>query len=106
MDPNVSLASLLTPGGIIIAGLVVTTLVQTLKGVFPAVDARVSGALLAFIASAILYVFVGLATSVATLDAGFVVFMAWLACASAAVGIKASVDHAMVQSSTAKPPRA
>lgn len=98
-----TLGSLLTPQGIITAGLIVTTLVATLKGVFPTIDARISGALMSFIISAILYVFVGLATSVATLDAAFVVFTAWLAVSSAAIGIKAGLDHAAVQSAKADP---
>lgn len=95
MDPtSITLASLLDPPGIITAGVIVTTVISLVKGVFPVLDARVSGALMAFIASAILYVFVGLATGVSTLDTGFVVFSAWLAVASTAVGIKATVDHA------------
>ena len=103
MDPNVTFASLLTPQGIITAGVIVTTLVQLLKGVFPTIDARVSGALLAFIASAVLYLLAGVATGVSTLDAGFVVFAAWLTCATSAVGIKASVDHASASGAKADP---
>lgn len=98
-----TLASLLTPQGIITAGLIVTTVVALIKGVFPFLDARVSGALMAFIVSLILYVFVGLATNVTTLDAGFVVFTAWLAVASSAIGIKAGLDHASAQSAKADP---
>ena len=90
---NITFASLLTPEGIVIAGGLITSLVELIKRVLPTIDARVSGALQAFILSAVLYVLAGIATSVGSLDAGLTVFMAWLACATAAVGINSTVTH-------------
>ena len=102
MDPtSITFADLLTQAGVVTAALIVTTLVQLIKGVFPLLDARVSGALMAFILSAVLYVFVGLATGVTSLDLGLTVFLAWLSCATSAVGIKAGIDHATTQSAKA-----
>lgn len=86
-------ASFMTPEGVIVAAGLVTVLVQLIKTVFPAIDARVSGALLAFVLTAVLYVFTALATGPATWDAGLVLFAAWLSCATSAVGIKAASDH-------------
>ena len=94
MPTSITFASLLEPTGIIVAAGLVTTLVQLIKSVFPMVDARVSGALMAFVGSALLYVLAAVSTGISTLDAGLVVFAAWLACAASAVGIKATVDHA------------
>ncbi len=93
MNVDITFASLLTPPGVIAAAGIITALVQLLKGVFPLLDARVSGALMAFVLSAVLYLLAGLSTSVGTLDAGLVVFLAWLSCATSSVGIKATVDH-------------
>jgi hypothetical protein len=92
--PAPTFASFLTPEGIIVAGGIITTLIQLIKGVFPAIDARVSGAVMAFVISAILYALVAVSTGVAGLDAGLAVFAAWLACATAAVGVYATVKHA------------
>lgn len=100
MTDGLTFASLLLPAGIIVAAGLVTTLVQLIKTVLPTVDARVSGALMAFVISAILYVLAAISTSVGTLDAGLVVFAAWLACATSAVGIKSATTHAMAQRST------
>lgn len=90
---NITFASLLTPEGLVIAGAIITSLVELIKRVMPAIDERVSGALMAFVLSAILYVLAGIATGVGTLDAGLTVFMAWLACATAAVGINSTISH-------------
>ena len=94
---NITFASLLEPAGVIVAAGIITTLVQLIKAVFPALDARVSGALMAFLASAVLYVLAGLATNVVTLDAGLLVFLAWLSCATSSVGIKSTIDHVQSQ---------
>lgn len=90
---NITFASLLTPEGIVIAGGLVTSLVELIKRVLPTIDEKVSGALLAFVLSAVLYILAAVATSVGDLDAGLVVFTAWLACALAAVGVNATVTH-------------
>lgn len=102
---NVTFASFLTADGIIAAAAAVTLLVQLIKTVAPMIDARVSGALMAFVLSAVLYVLAGISVGVPTLDAGLPVFWAWLACAAASVGIKASTDHVVaVRAGTAGTP--
>lgn len=93
----ITFASFLTPPGVVAAAAIITGLIQLLKSVLPALDARVSGALMAFIFSAILYVLTALATTVATPDAGLAVFMAWLSCATSSVGIKAVQEHVSSQ---------
>lgn len=86
-------ASFLTPQGVIVAAGLVTVLVQLIKTVFPAIDARVSGALMAFVLTAVLYLITALATAPSTWDAGLVLFAAWLSCATSAVGIKSATAH-------------
>lgn len=91
---DVTIASLVTPAGVVVAAGIVTTLIQLIKGVFPPIDAKVSGALLAFIGTAVLYVFAATSLGVSSADQGFGYFLAWLSCATAAVGIKSTFDHA------------
>lgn len=91
---DVTFASLVTPGGVVVAAGIVTPLVQLVKGVFPVLDARVSGALMAFVGTAALYAVTAGAVGVTTPDAGLGIFLAWLSCATSAVGIKAAFDHA------------
>jgi hypothetical protein len=102
LPDTITFASLLTATGAGIAAVVITTLVQLLKTVIPTLDARVSGALMAFVLSALLYLVAGIATSVATLDAGLNVFISWLTCAVAAVGAYSTVVH--VNAQRANPP--
>lgn len=90
---NLTFADLLTPTGVIGAAALITTLVELLKRTFPPIDARVSGAFLAFVFSAVLYIFAGIATRTATPDDALLVFTSWLACAVASVGIKATTVH-------------
>jgi archaellum biogenesis protein FlaJ (TadC family) len=90
---NITFADLLTPAGVTAFAAVVTTLIALLKQTFPGLDARVSGALMAFVLTAIGYVLCGAATGVPTLDAALLVFISWLGCASAAVGIHSAVQH-------------
>ena len=47
---DVTFASFLTPQGVVAAAATITVLVQLIKTVLPAIDARVSGALMAFVA--------------------------------------------------------
>lgn len=104
---NVTFADLVTPAGVIIAAGIVTSLVQLLKGAFPILDARLSGAAMAFLTSALLYVF----TTYALLSTGAIVppdgflgvFLAWLSCATSAVGIKSTIDHVGVASAKSVP---
>ena len=92
MIEGITFASLLTAAGAGIAAGLITTLVELAKRI--TVDSLpVSGAALAFGLSAILYVLVGIATGVSTLDAGLVVFVAWLTCATAAVGVHSTLRH-------------
>lgn len=86
-------ASFLTPAGVVAAAAVITALVQLVKSVSPALDARVSGAVLAFVFSAVLYLATAAATGIPTWDAGLAVFLAWLGCATSSVGIKATSEH-------------
>lgn len=88
-----TLESLLTVEGVAIGAAFVTTVVALLKNVFaryvPALDQN--GALLAFIVSAALYVLAGVATNANTLELAFAVFVAWITCATAAVGVNATI---------------
>jgi len=95
IDPtSITFAVLLTAAGTGVAAGIITALVQLLKSAFPALDARFSGAAMAFVLSAVLYVVAGAAVGVTSLDAALVVFLAWLTCAVASVGVYATVKHA------------
>jgi hypothetical protein len=99
---NITFEMLVTAAAVPIAAGIITTLVTLLKTSFPILDARVSGAAMAFALSALLYVFAGIAlrTDAWTANDALNVFLAWLAVASAAVGLKSTFDH--VTSSSAK----
>lgn len=84
---SITFAVLLTAAGTGIAAGIITALVALVERVFPNLVARLTGATVAFVLSAILYVLAGIAVGVSTLDAGLVVFVAWLTCATAAVGV-------------------
>lgn len=90
---DLTLASLLTVAGIAAGAAFTTAIVALLKGVFPGIDERVSGALMAFVITAVLYVLAGISTGAVTLDAWFAVFVAWITCATAAVGVHSTVQH-------------
>lgn len=90
---DITFASLLTPPGVVAAAAIITTLIQLLKGVFPVIDEKVSGALMAFVFSLILYVLAAIAGGLTTMDGLLLVFMAWLSCATSAVGIKSAATH-------------
>jgi hypothetical protein len=98
---DITFASLVTPAGVVVAAGIVTTLVQLIKTAFPLLGVRVSGALMAFVGTAGLYAVTAGAVGVASPDAGLGIFLAWLSCATSAVGIKAALDHA--NAVTAKP---
>lgn len=95
--------NLITPEGVVIAAGLITGLVQLLKTSFPIIDARISGASMAFVLSAVLYVVAAWALTsngvISGADGFLAVFMAWLAAATSAVGIKSSFDHATGTSS-------
>jgi hypothetical protein len=83
---DITFASLLDAAGAGVAAGIITALISVIKTSIPA-TANWHGATLAFILSAVLYVFVGLSVGVSTLDAGLGVFIAWLTCAASAVGL-------------------
>ncbi len=91
--PGLTFASLLTPEGVVAAAAFITSIVALLKYTFPPLDARISGALLAFAFSAVLYVLAAFATGANTLDAGLALFVAWVSCATGSVGIHSAVSH-------------
>lgn len=86
-------ASFLTPEGIIVAGSLITAFIALLKSVFPAIDAKVSGAIMAFILSAILYLVTALVIGLPDADAYLTLIASWLACATAAVGVHSTVKY-------------
>ena len=93
MDPidpiptSITFAVLLTAAGTGIAAGIITGFVALIARVLPTLYAKISGALLAFIVSAILYVLAAVAVGVDNLDQVLVVFIAWLTCATAAIGV-------------------
>lgn len=80
---------LTTPGGMAAAAALIMALVQILKAVAPGLFARMTGALWAFIGTAVLYVIgaVVLAPTWANANAGLAFFIAWVSCALIALGI-------------------
>lgn len=91
MDTNPTFSSFLTPEGIIVAGALITALVQLAKTVFPIINEKVSGAILAFSASALLYTATALVVGISTPDAALTVLASWIACATASVGVYSTV---------------
>ena len=82
-------AAFLTPEGLLIAAALVTSFVEVVRqGLVDFPPRRVI-----FVATAVLYVLTGIAVGVPTLDAGLVVFAAWLGCATAAIGIRSTVAN-------------
>jgi len=94
IDPSaLSLAVLLTiPGGVAFA-LVVRQFVEVLKAVFPALGTRVSGAAQAFVVSLVAYALAFLSVGTPTPENAFTAILAWLWCATGAVGIDAAWTH-------------
>lgn len=80
---------LTTAAGAAAAAGLVMVLVQLLKAVAPGLFVRMTGALWAFIGTAVLYLIgaVVLAPSWANANAGLAYFIAWVTAATAAVGI-------------------
>jgi hypothetical protein len=80
--------ALFTAAGAGALALLVRQIIQLVKAVLPAVDAAVSGALQAFILTAIAYV-VAVATvpAMQTPNGILAAIVAWVTCATAAVGI-------------------
>ena len=93
MEPTVNptFASFLTAEGIVVAGALITAFVQLIKGVFPVIDERVPGAVMAFALSALLYVITAIVVGIGSPDAALTVVASWLACATASVGVYSTV---------------
>jgi len=93
MEPTVNptFASFLTAEGIVVAGALITAIVQLVKGVFPVVDTKVPGAVMAFSLSAALYVATALVVGIASPDAALTIVASWIACATASVGVYSTV---------------
>lgn len=82
---------LLTAAGAGVAATIITLFVDLVRASIP-VTASWHGAAMAFVASAVLYVFAAVHVQAWTdLDAGLGVFVAWLTCATAAVGIHKTI---------------
>jgi hypothetical protein len=97
-------ASLIDATGIVAASALIFSFVQVLKGASPFLSARVSGALMAFVSSAVLYVIAAIVLPSGGPDNYLQVFAAWVAVAGLAMGIKAGADHVdAVRSGTAGP---
>lgn len=86
-------ASFLTPEGIVVAGGLITAFIQLLKAVFPIIDATISGAVQAFLLSAVLYLVTALVVGLADANAYLTLIASWLACATAAVGVHSTVKY-------------
>jgi drug/metabolite transporter (DMT)-like permease len=93
MDTTLTLAALFTAAGAVAAAAVIRQLIELLKAAFPMLSARVSGAIQAFVAAALLYLLAFLAVGPFTPEGVFAAFLAWLGCAVGAVGINAAVEH-------------
>lgn len=90
---NLTWAALLTAGGAGAAALVVRQLIQVIKVALPAVDARVSGALMAFVLTAAAYVAAFFFGGDGTPNGALMAFISWLTCATAAIGIDSAWSH-------------
>ena len=86
LTPELTFAALLTAAGAGIAATIVTGFISLIKTAITPI-AGWNGAAMAFVLTAVLYVLAAISTSVGTLDAGLNVFIAWLTCATAAVGV-------------------
>lgn len=84
----VTFALLVTPAGVIIAAAIITSLVQLVKNSF-----NISGAYIAFGFSLALYIAAAVALLPLNADGFLGVFLAWLSCATSAVGIHSTIGH-------------
>lgn len=96
-EDGITFAVLLTAAGAGIAAGIVTGTVSLIKTALANTPVgKWDGMVMAFVISAALYVLAALATNVSTLDAGLGVFLAFLTCATAAVGIHKAVVNPIV----------
>jgi len=88
---EITIAELFTAAGAGAAALVVRQVVELAKAALPALDARVSGALQAFVLTAAVYLAATLAVpEQQTPDGILAAVVAWVTCATAAIGIDQS----------------
>jgi hypothetical protein len=91
---EITLDALFTPAGQATAAVLVRQFVEVLKVAIPALDAKVSGARMAVVVSAALYLLAALGVGVSTPEGVFQAVMAWLSVSAAAIGVNAAIDHA------------
>ena len=98
MPESITFESLITPAGALVAAAAIKLLVDLLKAVIPGVDARISGALLAFILSAVLYATAALALpslgNALNANGYLGIVLSWLGCATGAIGMTSAIRHA------------
>lgn len=93
--PEITFAALLTAAGAGVGATIVTGFISLIKTAFGKIE-NWNGAAMAFILTAILYLLAGIATGVGSLDAALNVFVAWLTCATSAVGIHKVIVNPIV----------
>jgi hypothetical protein len=102
---GITFQQLVTPAGALVAATAIKLLVDLVKAVAPRIDAAVSGALLAFVLSGVLYLAAALSLPSlgVHLDAnGYLnIVLVWLTAAAGAVGITSAITHARDASSSA-----
>ncbi len=96
----ITVAAIFTAAGAGTAALVIRQLVQLIKYVFPAIDARVSGAVQAFILTAALYLCAAIALPVVGPDGILLAIVSWLTAAMAAVGIDQAIGRVRATKAT------
>lgn len=90
---DLTFAHALTPAGIVAVAALITGFIALLKQAIPKLDAAVSGALMAFVLTLFFYAGAAVFTGASTPDALLAVFVAWMTCATAAVGIHSVASH-------------
>jgi hypothetical protein len=87
---NVTLSSLLSPGGLAAAGAITYLVVEIAKKLAPTLDARISGALQATVVLAILYAAALVSTPGTAI---FTAILYFLIADATAIGISSAVGH-------------
>lgn len=100
MEPT-TFASFLTPAGVVIAAGIVTGLVELVRGAILDIPPRQT----VFALTAVLYVLTAIVVGTPTPDSALGVFLAWLACATSAVGIKSAVVHTAASAGVTPAPK-
>lgn len=87
---------LATTAGATVAAGIIYALVQVIKSAFPGFSTRMSGAAQAFVLSAVLYAVTAAVLRPTAADGYLVIFISWLNCALASVGIHSTTVQASV----------